>query len=298
MCVSFYDKFVVHHSLHIGLYDSLQLPLISHDFLTLGCRKSELSVGFQEVMAQEPVGAEVIYSVHVVAVELQEIVAFDKLIQPAAGVVDSPCLLGRGVQEVDAPRNVRFGIAKPPEDGGQDVRLLCYAVHSSARHLAGRVEEKQWRTEQSEVRTVLGMVGDVGVIAGEDKDCVLVPRLFPRCLKELPQRHVRIANALMDRVCALFLINILVLLRHNIRVMTGGGEDRGDERLAELRHLHGVELQERLVPDGPCAVVLPFSAEARVTVELRPAVVILVACRLCERLKAHAAVLRAMEKAE
>ncbi len=214
----------------------------------------------------------------------------------AVEVIHSPCILGRGVEHVDAEGEVRLRIVEHAHDGGQDVDLLSDLV-LDLRLLVGDtwLVEDNGRAETADVRLVIWMVGEVGVVAGEHEDCVAEPRLAPGIPEELAESHICIADALMD-LDALFGEAVLVLLRHLVWMVAAGREDGGHERLAHLRHLCGVVLQERLVPDGPRAVEILVAIEALVVVEVLTPVILLEACGACKRLEPHGAALGTVEE--
>ena len=63
------------------------------------------------------------------------------------------------------------------------------------------------------------MVALVSMVACEDKDSILKPRLLAGRLKELAYRHVGIADTLLDREMFL-LIDVLIFLWNNKWVVT------------------------------------------------------------------------------
>ena len=97
------------------------------------------------------------------------------------------------------------------------------------------------------------MVAHVGVVAGQDEDGVLKPRLTTGSLEKTTDGHIGIADAFL--YWEMFLGEALfVLVRYGEGMVAGGCEDSCHEGLLEFRHLLGIVLQERLVPDGPGAV--------------------------------------------
>ena len=105
------------------------------------------------------------------------------------------------------------------------------------------------------------MVAEIGMVAGQDKDGIAEPRLTADCLEEFADGHIGIADALVHDD-TLFGELLLILLWNTVGMMARCREDCCHERLLHLRHLGGIVLQERLVPDGPCAVVVVIVTEA------------------------------------
>ena len=130
------------------------------------------------------------------------------------------------------------------------------------------------------------MVALVRVVAGQHEDGVLEPRLAAGLLEETAQSHVGVADALVN-LHALLGEAVGVFLRNLVGVVAAGGEDGGHEGLLHLVHLSAVVLQERLVPDGPKAVKVIMSAEARVVLEVLTAIILLEAGLAGKCLKTH-----------
>ena len=142
---------------------------------------------------------------------------------------------------------------------------------------------------------VIIVVGEVGVVAGEHENGVVEPRLVAHPLKELPEGHVGIADALVDDK-TLFGEGLLIFLGHHIGMVAAGGKDSSHERLFHLRHLSGIVLQERLVPDGPRAVEIVIATKTGISIEVLTTVIILKTCGLSEGLEPHRATLGTMEE--
>lgn len=106
------------------------------------------------------------------------------------------------------------------EDGGHYVNLLGYAMTTALRNLTRGVKEKDWRAEHAEVCLILSVVGDIGVVAGEDKNGVFEPRLTRGGLEKTSQRMVCIADALVDDVGVHIRERVLIGLGDDKRVMT------------------------------------------------------------------------------
>ena len=191
------------------------------------------------------------------------------------------------MDEVDAKREVGFRIAEQTKNGGQDVDLLCHRrAHAWLHQRATGVEDDDRRTEQSDVGHVFRVVALVGVVAGEHEERVAIPRLTAGLAEEAAQRHIGIADALVDGQL-LFLIDIAVLLGNLERMMRRRCEDGRHERLLQLRHLRAVVLQERLVPDAPVAVEVGIAAKAAVGSIVLAAVVLLEAGLVGKRHETH-----------
>ena len=139
------------------------------------------------------------------------------------------------------------------------------------------------------------MVAGIGVVAGDDEDCVLKPRLSTCCFKEASQRHVGIAYALVY-LDAFLWIDIFVFLGYGVRMMARCGEDSCHERLFHLRHLRSIVLQKRLVPDSPCPIEVIVTSEALIFVEVLTSVVFLKANALGESHESHGTALCSVEE--
>ena len=91
-------------------------------------------------------------------------------------------------------------------------------------------------------------------------------------------------------------VDILVFLGNDIGVMAAGGENGRHERLLHLRHLRGIVLQERFVPDGPHAVEVTIATEALVFVIILTTIILLETCCARKSLESHRATLRSVEE--
>ncbi len=145
-------------------------------------------------------------------------------------------------------------------------------------------------------RLIFFVGGETGVVGRENENGVLVPRLTSSGFEELAQCHVAIPHAFVQRSASLFRELLGVALRHLIWRMGRGGEDGRHEGLFHFAHLLGVELEERLVPNGPGAVELVFSAETWVGVKLCAAVVLAESRGAGKGLESHRTVLRTVEE--
>ena len=79
-------------------------------------------------------------------------------------------------------------------------------------------------------------------------------------------------------------------------MMAARRENSRHKRLFHLRHLGGVKLQKRFVPNSPIAIELRLAAKFRCLVKLRATIIFLEASRICKSLKTHAAILCAVKK--
>ena len=139
------------------------------------------------------------------------------------------------------------------------------------------------------------MVGEVRVVAGEHEDGVVEPRLLSGIPEEPADGHIRIADALVD-LDALLGETVFVLLGHHIRMVAAGREDGSHERLVHLRHFRGVVLQERFIPDGPCAIEIIFATEPLVVIEVLTPIILLETCGARKGLESHGASLGTVEE--
>ena len=130
------------------------------------------------------------------------------------------------------------------------------------------------------------MIALVGVVAGEHEDGVAEPRLPTRLAEEAAERHISIANALVDRQLLLF-VDVAILLGNLERMMRRSREDSSHERLLHLRHLRAIVLQERLIPDAPMAVEVGIAAETTVGSIVFTAVILLESHLVGKRHEAH-----------
>ena len=273
------------HALHVLLDDGLQQA--GHPLLLGHVPADEVVLHQAVVQPIEPRGA--------LAVILQHPVALHQLVD-AVQIIHSPRLLDRRVQHILTEGDKGPRITQQPHQRGQNVDLLRHLVfHTRLHQFATRVKDKDGRTEATQVGLILSMVAHVGVVAGQHKDGVAIPRLAAGLLEEAAQSHVGIADALVDGQRPLGKA-AFVLLGDDKRVVRRGGEHSSHERLAHRAHLCAVVLQERLVPDGPGAVKVFVAAEARVLVELGAAIVVLEARAAGKGLEAHTAVLRPVEE--
>ena len=220
---------------------------------------------------------------------------FDILVD-AIEVVHGPGIFGRGVQQVDAEGKVGLRVVEHAQHGGQDVDLLGYLVDDLrlALGVTGLIDD-DGRAESAEVGLVIGVVGEVRVVAGQHEDGVLEPVLATGFLEEPAKGHVGIADAFVD-LDAFLGEAVPVFLGHDVGVVAAGREDGRHEGLAHLGHLRGEVLEEGLVPDGPGAVEGVGTLETVVGLEVLTAVVLLEARSSGEGLEAHGASLGAVEE--
>ena len=215
-----------------------------------------------QILFHRPV-AEAVDGLGLFAVELQHVAVLHVLVG-AVQVVDGKGLLGRSLHQVDAEREVGLVVADEAQQRGHDVNLLCHGGAHARLHLpAAGVVDDDGRAEASDVAFVFGMVALVGVVAGDDEQRVLEPRLSAGFAEEAAQRHVGVAYALVDGQL-LLLVDVAILLGYLERVVRRRGEKCRHERLLHLRHLRAVVLQEGLVPDAPVAIEVGVAPETAV----------------------------------
>ena len=89
--------------------------------------------------------------------------------------------------------------------------MLCNGVAHSRFQRPAWVEEDNWRAEAAKVGLVVGVVAEVGVVAGYYKQRVLVPWLTSCLLEELPYGIVGVAYAFVYHY-SFFGINVLIFL--------------------------------------------------------------------------------------
>ena len=139
------------------------------------------------------------------------------------------------------------------------------------------------------------MIGEVCVVAGEYEDGVVEPRFAAHFLKELADGHIRIADTFVDDDALLRILGF-VFLGDDVGVMTAGGEDGCHEGFLHLRHLRGVVLQERFIPDGPHTVKVLVTAKACVCIVVLTSVVVLKTSSARECLESHRTALGSVEE--
>ena len=271
--------------MHVGLNDGFELSL--HGRLL---RHASL-----EVVHHEPVFFEVVNARRFLAVEEQHVVALCKHVH---AVQIGHFIVERGGKpgQIVAKGDERMLVTQMSQDGGHDVDLLDDARQAPRFHVARGVEEDNRHPETPERRLIFLMCGEAGVIGRDDEKRVLVPRLTARRRKEFAQGHVAVSHALVECRAAFFGKLLFVAFRHLVGGVGRGGENGRHERLFHFAHLLRIVLQERFVPDGPCAVELLFAAETRVGVKLCAAIVTPEARGPCKGLEAHRAVLRTVEE--
>ena len=181
-------------------------------------------------------------------------------------------------------------VAHVVEDCRHEVYLLGYAVTATCGNLARRVEDEDGRAIEAERGLIFRVVGLIGMVAREEEDRVVVPRLLACRLEETPERMVRVADAFVHYAAALFGERVAIGSGNYEGVVARGGEDRGHEGLFQLAHFEGVELKERLVPYCPRPVKIIVAVKSAVLVILRAAVIFREARVAGEGLEAHAAV--------
>ena len=163
--------------------------------------------------------AEGIEACGLLAIELQDMAVFHILIDTVQ-VVHGPRILSRGCQQVDTKREVRLVIAQMLQNGGHDVCLLGNGIHHSLSHLTAGIIEDDGRCKAADIRAVVLIARHIGMVTGNDKDGILIPRLFLSTLKEVLQRHICIAYHLVDRhLRVLFLEDVLPSGRYTERMM-------------------------------------------------------------------------------
>ena len=213
----------------------------------------------------------------------------------AAQIVDRPGAVGWHVQHVDAEGQVGLVVAQHAQYGGHDVNLLCNLVLHLRLTVGLRLVDDDGRAEAAYVGLIESMVALVGMVAGQHEDGVLEPRFTAGPLEKAAQCVVGVAYALVDGQ-RLLLEHVDVLSGQLVGVMARGGEDRGHERLSHLRHLGGIVLQERLVPDGPQSVEVGFAPKARVVLIVLAPIVLLEPRGAGKGHEAHRAALCSVEE--
>ena len=278
-------ELVAHHALHVGLDDGL---------CALGVAGEAAVVGGQQVVLQHGVGQDVVPTHGLLAVEEQQVAVLHILVH-AVVVVDGPCEAVGGVKQVDTVGDVWTAAARKAEEGGHDVGLLGHGVAHAGGQLAGGGEEDNGHAEGAEGGVVGALLVDVGVVGGDDKEGVAVPRHAAGGSEEAAQGVVGIADAGMQRV-AVGAETIGIAFGHDKGMMRCGGEEGGHERLRQLLHDGGVVLHELLVPDGPGAVEIVGSAETAVGFVLGTAIVVLETGGAGKGLEAHGTVFGTVEE--
>ena len=213
----------------------------------------------------------------------------------AVVVVDGPGLVGGGAEQVLAVGYIRTGAACEAEDGRHDVGLLRHGIAHADGQPAGGVEEDDGHAEGAEGAVVGRLVVDVGVVGGDDEECVAVPWHLAGGVEEATEGLVGVADAGVEGV-SLFVEGLAVALGHGEGMVRRGGEECGHEGLRHLIHDGGVVLHELFVPDGPGAVEVGVAAETAVGVIFRAAVVVLKARGAGKGLETHRAVLCTVEE--
>ena len=118
------------------------------------------------------------------------------------------------------------------------------------------------------------MIREIRMITGKHEDRIVEPWLMTGFLEELANGHVGVANTFVDDD-ALFWILVLVLLRDGVWVMATSCENSCHKGFFHLRHLRGVVLQERLVPDSPHTIKVFISTKTGICIVVFTSVVIL-----------------------
>ena len=139
------------------------------------------------------------------------------------------------------------------------------------------------------------MFADVGMVGGDDEDGAVVPRLLLRCGEKTTQRHIDIAYAGVHGM-SFEMQAVAIGLGNHEGMMRRGGEHCRHERLLHIAHGRGIELQERLVPDGPCTIEIAFAAKTCVSVILCATIITLEACGTGKGLEPHRAVFCPVEE--
>ena len=137
-----YCKVIVVHALHILLDYGFQFTL--HGLPAPGA--------VHQVHLQQTVALEAVESGGACAIELQQVFTLHKLVD-AIVIVDSKCVVMRGVEQVAAKSNVRAIVAEIAQHGRHNVGVLCNlpVVNATAQGgVAGSIEHNRHR-ELSEV---------------------------------------------------------------------------------------------------------------------------------------------------
>ena len=133
------------------------------------------------------------------------------------------------------------------------------------------------------------------MVAGQDEDGVLIPRLTTGIFKESSDGHISIADAFMDDD-ALFGIDILVFLRNMVGMMRGCREDGRHKGFFHLRHLGAVILQEGFIPDGPHTIEVLVAPKAVVCTIVLATIIFLESSAAGKGHKTHRTALGPMEE--
>ena len=139
------------------------------------------------------------------------------------------------------------------------------------------------------------MVAQVGMVGSYHKEGILVPRHRLRLGEELTQGIVCIADALVDDD-TLFREYFLILFRDDIRMMRRGGEECSHKRLLHLAHLRGIELHERLIPDGPGSIKILVAIKSLIGIVFRTTEIIGESRGAGKCLESHRTILCPMEE--
>ena len=276
-------QLVVLHPVHILLDDGFQFLLHLALFFHLS---------FQVVAHQQVVQG--IDATRLLTVELQHIAILAILID-AVEIVYGVGFCGGSGHQVAAERQEWLVIAQQTQHGGQDVYLLCNAVVHAHGHLSAGIKDDERCRKTADVGLILRMVAQVGVVAGQHKEGVLVPRLLLGRLEKLADGHVGIAYALVDGQ-PLFGIHVLVFFRNDIGRVARHGETSRHEGFFHLANLRTPVLQERLIPDAPVPVKVGIAAKSVVGGIVLSAIVRLEAHLVGKSQESHAAPVGTVEE--
>ena len=169
-------------------------------------------------MLHKHILTEIIHSLDACAVKLNDIIALYKLIY-AVEIVHSPCILVFRRKQILTKSHISIATAKIAEQGRHDVNLLCNAISTPRLYLTRGIIDNYWRTETSQIRTILLMIHTIGMVARYHEYSILKPRLLTCLSEELTKCMIGIANTSVDRIRAVILIHILIFLRNSERMM-------------------------------------------------------------------------------
>ena len=169
-----------------------------------------------------------------------------------------------GVASRSAPKAIWVCISHSVQQRGHYVYLLGNGMPAlGLESLMGRIEENDRYAIESEVGLIAFLAGLIGVIACDDKQGVLIPRLRPGIFEEAAERVVEITYALVHRKHT-FGKRALILLWNVERMMRGCRENGSHEWLVQFSaHRQSEILQKRFVPDGPQPIEIFFAVELR-----------------------------------
>ena len=118
------------------------------------------------------------------------------------------------------------------------------------------------------------MIALICMVTGEHKNRVFKPFLLAGCCKEFANRHVGVANTLLNWQM-FFLVNVLILGGNDERIVARYGEKCRHKGLFHLAHFRTIVLKKGLIPYSPVAIEVFIAPKSLIIVVVLSTIIVL-----------------------